>query len=59
MKISMQCLQKRSWNQFYQCVICDKLVHKRCSGISEKLTNNVEFSCKRCLKHGFGRIDGG
>jgi hypothetical protein len=32
------------------CVECHRLVHKRCSGISGKLKNNVDFHCRRCLE---------
>ena len=31
------------------CLECRRWVHKRCSGISGKLSN-VDFHCRRCLK---------
>ena len=32
------------------CVECHRWVHKRCSGISEKLKSDVDFHCRRCLE---------
>ena len=33
-----------------RCVECLRWVHKRCSGISGKLKNIVDFHCRRCLE---------
>ena len=32
------------------CMVCRRWVHKKCSGISGKLKNNIDFHCKRCLE---------
>ena len=32
------------------CVECHRWVHKRCSGISEKLKSNADYHCRRCLE---------
>ena len=32
------------------CVECHRWVHKRCSGISGKLTSNADYHCRRCLE---------
>ena len=31
-----------------QCTICEKWVHKRCSGVKGNLRNVVDFTCKKC-----------
>ena len=32
------------------CVVCHSWVHKKCSGISGKLKNIIDFHSKRCLE---------
>ena len=33
-----------------QCSICEKWVHKRCSGVKGNLQNVVDFTCKKCAE---------
>ena len=39
-------------NNSVLCVECQRWVHKRCSGISGRLRNNVDFHYRRCLNLG-------
>ena len=32
-----------------KCVACNKWIHKKCSGISDRLGYVADFHCKRCL----------
>ena len=33
-----------------QCSICEKWVHKRCSGVKGNLQKVVDFECKKCAE---------